>query len=96
MDSLVLPTEKAVILAWHNALCATCALTVLLGCSQTFSIFSSKITWPVGVCLLRSLSLGLLFKVFTVLLFRSTPQKSLPLNKDQMLCFVFVEGQKKA
>lgn len=59
-NSLVLPTEKPVILAWHNALCATCALTVLLGCSQTFNIFSSKITWPLGVCLLGSLSLVLL------------------------------------
>lgn len=87
MESSVLPTEEPDILPWHKALCATCAPTVLLGCSKTFNILSSKITWPGRVCLPQLLSLVLLFTAFALSLLRDTPPHAfLSTRTDALIC----------
>lgn len=86
-ESSVLPTEEPDILPWHKALCAICAPTVLLGCSKTFNILSSKITWPGSVCLPQSLSLVLLFKAFALSLLSDTPPNPfLSTRTDALFC----------
>lgn len=86
-ESSVLPTEEPDILPWHKALCATCAPTVLVGCSKTFNILSSKITWPGSVCLPQPPSLVLLFTAFALSLLRDTPPNPfLSTRTDALLC----------
>lgn len=86
-ESSVLPTEEPDILPWHKALCATCAPTVLLGCSKTFNILSSKITWPGSACLPQLLSLVLLFTACALSLLRDTPPDPLLSTRtDALFC----------
>lgn len=87
MESSVLPTEEPDILPWHEALCATCAPTVLMGCSKTFNNLSSKITLPGSVCLPQSLSLVLLCSAFALSLLRDTPPNPFfSTRTDALLC----------
>lgn len=86
-ESSVLPREEPDILSWHKARCATCAPTVLLGCSKTFNILSSKITWPGSACLPQLLSLVLLFTAFALSLLRDTPRiPFLSARTDALFC----------
>lgn len=87
MESSVLPTEEPDILPWHEALCATCAPTVLVGCSKTFNNLSSKITLPGSVCLPQLLSLVLLCTASALSLLRDTPPDPFfSTRTDALLC----------